>query len=84
MVEPNRIAERLLAELWQVRVALGSTEQLGGSDRSNVQRLAVIEGPDDGPRHVILKRPASTVDAAFSADNEDSWVPMYPAFDSQR
>ena len=52
------VAADILTALWRQPIALGSSEMLGGSDRSNVYRLLLNQPPPEGPASVVVKQAA--------------------------
>jgi hypothetical protein len=56
--ETRAAAERVLSDAWRGAVKLEGDEGLGGSNRSNVYRFSVKEGPENGSESVVVKRAA--------------------------
>ena len=70
-LETITIAEKLLSEAFGGRVRLNEEDDLGGSNRTQIYRFSVIEGPGDVPATVIVKQAHSTADAIYNPDSDD-------------
>src|SRR3712207_6357984 len=73
-------AERTLAASFGSAVRLGSAPQLGGSDRSHVFRLEVLEGPPEVPASVVVKRAAVSGDETYDPDASTFLAPAWRLF----
>lgn len=67
-LETITIAEKLLSEEFGGRVRLNEGDDLGGSNRTQIYRFRVLEGPGDVPATVIVKQTHSTADAVYHPD----------------
>lgn len=67
-LETITIAEKLLSETFGGRVRLDEGDDLGGSNRTQVYRFKILEGPAALPATVIVKRAHSTADAVYQPD----------------
>src|ERR1700730_17606687 len=78
-METIAIAERLLSEYFGARIRLGEgIEPGGGSNRSKVYRLTVLEGLSDAPEHVIVKQANSTDKGPYKPESHP--VPAWRFF----
>jgi Phosphotransferase enzyme family len=60
--------EKLLSDLFKGKVRLDSAEVLRGSNRSNVSRLIVLEGPQDTPQSIIVKQAVAVGREVFNPE----------------
>jgi hypothetical protein len=67
-LETITLAEKLLFEVFGGIVRLDEGDKLGGSNRTQVYRFNVVEGPGDVPATVIVKQAHSSAHAAYSPD----------------
>jgi hypothetical protein len=67
--ETINLAEKLLAKEFGGVVQLEDGDDLGGSDRSQVYRFSILDGPADAPASVIVKQAHSTADAVYQPDS---------------
>ncbi|HEX6553344.1 MAG TPA: hypothetical protein VF026_11320 [Ktedonobacteraceae bacterium] len=72
------IAEKLLSEAFGGSVRLNEGEDLAGSNRTQVYRFRVLEGPGDVPATVIVKQAYSTADAVYHPDT--ATIPAWTFF----
>lgn len=77
-VETITTAEKLLSEVFGGTVRLNKGNDLGGSNRTNVYRFSVLEGPSDAPATVIVKQAHSTGDAVYHPDT--ATIPAWTFF----
>lgn len=63
--ETITLAEKLLSEAFGGTVRLNNGDDLGGSNRTQVYRFRVLEGPSDAPTTVIVKQAHSTANAVY-------------------
>lgn len=68
-LETITVAEKLLSEVFGGTVQLDQGNDLGGSNRSQVYRFSILEGPGEVPASVIVKQAHSTSDAAYKPDS---------------
>ena len=73
--ETRSSAEGALRDAWGERVSLQGGVGLGGSDRSNVYRFLVVDGPDNAPESVVVKAAA-----AMEGETYDPGVEGGPAW----
>jgi hypothetical protein len=67
-LETLTLAEKLLSEAFGVAVRLDAGDDLGGSDRTQVYRFNILEGPGNAPATVIVKQAHSTAQALYKPD----------------
>lgn len=67
-LETIALAEKLLSEAFGGTVRVDEGDDLGGSNRTQVYRFRVLEGPGDVPATVIVKQAHSTTDAVYHPD----------------
>jgi len=77
-LETITIAEKLLSEAFGGSVRLNEGDDLGGSNRTEVYRFRVLEGPGDVPATVIVKQAHSTADALYNPDT--ATIPAWTFF----
>jgi hypothetical protein len=67
-LEIKTIAEKILSEALGGKIRLEAGEGLGGSNRSKVYRLKVLEGPNHAPSSIVVKQAAISGDESYDPD----------------
>ncbi len=70
-VETVATVERILSEAFGGMVRIETEDGLGGSDRSNVFRCNVLEGPSDTPKSVVVKQALAHGDEVYDPDSTE-------------
>lgn len=69
------VAQSILTDAWGTDVRLGDETPLGGSDRSDVHRVTVTDGPSGHPGTVVVKEAGTFRNKVYDPDS-----PEGPAF----